>query len=116
MSRHDVPKRRGGPTVSKGRRGPRTGPKPSLKMRVLGWGSIAFTCLLVVSSLYFYSVYRDDVNSIHQIKITGLGKRPPKYTNALNILLKSGRGAGACPGAAGRGGPGNGAVSPGRRA
>jgi LCP family protein required for cell wall assembly len=43
--------------------------------------------LLVVTSLYFYSVYRDDVNSIHQIKITGLGKRPPKYTNALNILL-----------------------------
>jgi LCP family protein required for cell wall assembly len=40
-----------------------------------------------MSSLYFYSVYRDDVNSIHQIKITGLGKRPPKYTNALNILL-----------------------------
>ena len=87
MSRHDVPKRRGGPTVSKGRRGPRTGPKPSPKMRILGWGSIAFTCLLVVTSLYFYSVYRDDVNSIHQIKITGLGKRPPKYTNALNILL-----------------------------
>ena len=87
MSRHDVPQRRGGPTVSKGRRGPRTGPKPSRKMRVLGWGSIAFTCLLVVTSLYFYSVYRDDVNSIHQIKITGLGTRPPKYTNALNILL-----------------------------
>ena len=87
MSRHDVAGRRGGPTVSKGRRGPRTGPKPSLKMRILGWGSIAFTCLLVVSSLYFYSVYRDDVNSIHQIKITGLGNRPPKYTNALNILL-----------------------------
>jgi LCP family protein required for cell wall assembly len=43
--------------------------------------------LLVVSSLYFYSVYRNDVNSIHQIKITGLGNRPPKYTNALNILL-----------------------------
>jgi LCP family protein required for cell wall assembly len=43
--------------------------------------------LLVVTSLYFYSVYRNDVNSIHQIKITGLGKRPPKYTNALNILL-----------------------------
>jgi len=40
-----------------------------------------------MSSLYFYSVYRDDVNSIHQIKITGLGNRPPKYTNALNILL-----------------------------
>src|SRR5215471_11046468 len=87
MSRHDVSERRGGPTVSKGRRGPRTGPKPSLKMRILGWGSIAFTCLLVVTSLYFYSVYRDDVNSIHQIKITGLGNRPPKYTNALNILL-----------------------------
>ena len=87
MSRHDVTERRGGPTVGKGRRGPRTGPKPSLKMRILGWGSIAFTCLLVVTSLYFYSVYRDDVNSIHQIKITGLGKRPPKYTNALNILL-----------------------------
>jgi LCP family protein required for cell wall assembly len=43
--------------------------------------------LLVVTSLYFYSVYRNDVNSIHQIKITGLGNRPPKYTNALNILL-----------------------------
>jgi LCP family protein required for cell wall assembly len=40
-----------------------------------------------VTSLYFYSVYRNDVNSIHQIKITGLGNRPPKYTNALNILL-----------------------------
>src|SRR5215475_3479495 len=87
MSRHDVAERRGGPTVSQGRRGPRTGPKPSLKMRILGWGSIAFTCLLVVTSLYFYSVYRDDVNSIHQIKITGLGNRPPKYTNALDILL-----------------------------
>jgi LCP family protein required for cell wall assembly len=55
--------------------------------RILGWGSIALTCVLVLGSLYFYSVYRDDVNSIHQIKITGLGKRPPKYTNALNILL-----------------------------
>jgi LCP family protein required for cell wall assembly len=87
MSRHDVIERRGGPTVDKGRRGPRTGPKPSLKMRILGWGSIAVTCLLVATSLYFYSVYRNDVNSIHQIKITGLGKRPPKYTNALDILL-----------------------------
>src|ERR1041384_2556399 len=87
MSRHDVDERRGGPTVRKGRRGPRTGPSPSLKMRILGWGSIAITCLLVVTSLYFYSVYRNDVNSIHQITIPGLGKRPPKYTNALNILL-----------------------------
>src|SRR5579862_1195659 len=83
MSRHDVAERRGGPTVSTGRRGPRTGPRPSIKMRILGWGSIA----LVLTSLYFYSVYRNDVNSINQIKITDLGPRPPKYTNALNILL-----------------------------
>ncbi len=87
MNRHDVDERRGGPTVRKGRRGPRTSPRPSLKMRILGWGSIALTCTLVLTSLYFYSVYRNDVNSIHQVKITGLGKRPPKYTNALNILL-----------------------------
>jgi LCP family protein required for cell wall assembly len=87
MSRHDVAERRGGPTVEMGRRGPRTGPRPSLKMRILGWGSIALTCALVLTSLYAYSIYRNDVNSIHQIKITDLGKRPPQYTNALNILL-----------------------------
>ena len=69
------------------RRGPRSGSRARLRRRVAAWLSISLTAVLVVAALGAYAEYRNVVDSIHRVSITGLGKRPPKYTNALNILL-----------------------------
>jgi LCP family protein required for cell wall assembly len=66
---------------------PVKGSRASVKQRVAAWISIALTFALVAISLGVYWEYRDVVQSINHVAITGLGKRPPKYTNALNILM-----------------------------
>ena len=74
----------GGPAA---RRSPRSGSRARLGRRIAAWVSIGLTAVLVIASLGFYLEYRNVVDSIHHVAITDLGKRPPKYTNALNILL-----------------------------
>jgi LCP family protein required for cell wall assembly len=45
------------------------------------------TALLVAAVLGGYLKYRSVWDSIHRITVTGLGKRPPQYTSALNLLV-----------------------------
>jgi LCP family protein required for cell wall assembly len=69
------------------RRSARGGSRARLRRRIAAWTSISLTAVLVVAALGIYVEYRNVVDSIHHVAITDLGKRPPKYTNALNILL-----------------------------
>jgi LCP family protein required for cell wall assembly len=43
--------------------------------------------VLVGASLTVYLKYKAVWDSIHHVPVTGLGHRPPKYTNAVNILV-----------------------------
>jgi LCP family protein required for cell wall assembly len=54
---------------------------------VTGWSAIGVTFLLVAGTLFGYVKYRDVLDGINHIAVTDLGKRPPKYNNALNLLL-----------------------------
>lgn len=56
-------------------------------MLLTGWAAIALAIMLVSSTLYAYAKYRTVWDNINHIAVTDLGKRPPKYNNALNILL-----------------------------
>jgi LCP family protein required for cell wall assembly len=69
------------------RRSARGGSRTRLRRRIAAWASISMTAVLVVAALGAYVEYRNVVDSIHHVAITDLGPRPPKYTNALNILL-----------------------------
>jgi LCP family protein required for cell wall assembly len=69
------------------RRSPRRRSRARLRRRIAAWASISLTAVLVIAALGAYVEYRNVVDSIHHVAITGLGKRPPKYTDALNILL-----------------------------
>jgi LCP family protein required for cell wall assembly len=59
----------------------------SRRMLLTGWMSIALTAVLVSSTLYAYAQYRGLWDGIKHIAIRDLGKLPPKYNNALNLLL-----------------------------
>lgn len=65
-------------------RGPR---RYSLGMLLAGWAAIGLAVILVGGTLYGYSKYRDVLEGINHERIHGLGKRPPKLNNALNILV-----------------------------
>jgi LCP family protein required for cell wall assembly len=67
-------------------------------MLLAGWAAIGLAVILVGGTLYGYSRYRDVLEGINHEKIHGLGKRPPKLNNAMNILVigsdtRSGRNA-----------------------
>ena len=52
------------------------------------WTSIVTTLVLVAASLAAYIAYRNVVDGIRQVDVSDLlGKRPPKYNSAMNILL-----------------------------
>ncbi len=55
--------------------------------RTLGWAAVAVAGVLVAGLLTGYAAYREVFGKIHQVHVTDLGKRPPKYNNALNILV-----------------------------
>lgn len=57
------------------------------RAKILSWSSIALVAVLVAGSLWGYQQYRTAYDSIKHFTVTGLGKRPPKYTSALNILI-----------------------------
>jgi LCP family protein required for cell wall assembly len=84
MSRDDLGE---GPSGKPVRRDPGNVTRAPVKQRVAAWISVSLTFILVAVSLGVYWEYRDVLESIHHVAITGLGKRPPKYTNALNILM-----------------------------
>lgn len=59
----------------------------SLVMKLSGTMAVVMTATLVCGTLYAYAKYRSLWDGIHQIKLADLGKRPPQYSDALNILL-----------------------------
>ncbi|HUC60077.1 MAG TPA: LCP family protein [Streptosporangiaceae bacterium] len=54
---------------------------------VTGWACIGLTFVLVAGTLFGYVKFRDLLDGIKHIAVTDLGKRPPKYNDALNLLL-----------------------------
>jgi len=70
----------------------------SLGVLLTGWAAIGMAILLVGGTLFAYYQYRSVFGRINRVTLAGLGHRPPKYNNALNILLigsdsRSGRNA-----------------------
>lgn len=59
----------------------------SRAMLLTGWTAIVMTVVLVCGTLYAYAIYRNVWDGITEVKLAGLGKRPPQYKNALNLLL-----------------------------
>ncbi len=56
-------------------------------MRVLGWIAAGLALVLVVGSVTAYLKFRSVWDSIQRVSVSGLGRQPPKLTNALNVLL-----------------------------
>jgi LCP family protein required for cell wall assembly len=62
--------------------------RPRRRHRVLRWTALVSTVLLVVVTLAAYLEYRHLLGNIGREDVAGLlGKRPPKYNSALNILI-----------------------------
>jgi LCP family protein required for cell wall assembly len=64
-----------------------SGHPPSRRLLLTGWLSIVLTVALVSGTLYAYAQYRSLWDGIGHIAVNDLGKRPHRYTNALNLLL-----------------------------
>jgi len=62
-------------------------PRRSTAFVVSAWVSSVLVVVLVAGALVGYVKYREIWNGIHHDAVTGLGHRPPKYNNALNILV-----------------------------
>ena len=62
-------------------------PRHSLRMRIAAWTSVGVAAVLTLAVLAAYVKYRAVWDSIGRVAVTDLGNRPPKYTNALNILV-----------------------------
>ncbi len=54
---------------------------------ITGWSCIGLTFALVAGTLFGYVEFRGLLDGIKHIAVTDLGKRPPKFNNALNLLL-----------------------------
>jgi LCP family protein required for cell wall assembly len=54
---------------------------------VTAWVSGVLATALVAAAIVGYVQYREIWDGIHHDVVTGLGHRPPKYTNALNVLV-----------------------------
>lgn len=59
----------------------------SVAFKVTAWVSGVLATVLVAAAIVGYVQYREIWDGIHHDVVTGLGHRPPKYTNALNILV-----------------------------
>ncbi len=74
------------PRRQRRQRRPHTG--TTRRLRVLGWISGIMTFVVVGTSLAAYAEWRHLLGNIQKENVNGLlGKRPPKYNSALNILL-----------------------------
>jgi LCP family protein required for cell wall assembly len=58
-------------------------------LRVIGWISVVVVVLAAAGSMAVYAKYRSVVNSISRVPVPvrDLGRRPPTYNTALNILV-----------------------------
>ncbi|HEY6279337.1 MAG TPA: LCP family protein [Streptosporangiaceae bacterium] len=63
------------------------GPRRPARPAIAVWASVVVVAVLVGGVLGGYLKYRSVWDSIRRIAVTGLGKRPPKYTSALNLLV-----------------------------
>jgi LCP family protein required for cell wall assembly len=54
---------------------------------VAAWGSAALVMVVVAGGLFGYVTYRQIWDGIHHDVVTDLGNRPPKYNDAMNILV-----------------------------
>ncbi len=90
MSRYDQSDS-GGRKPSRRTRRPEGGPvsrrRASVWVLITGWMAAVLVGVLVVAALGAYVKYRTVWDSITRIDATSLGKQPPKYNNAENILL-----------------------------
>src|SRR5215472_1581535 len=59
----------------------------SRRAKIVRWTSIAIAAVLVVGTLSAYIVIRIKLAGITHIAKIDTGHRPPRYNNALNILL-----------------------------
>jgi LCP family protein required for cell wall assembly len=57
------------------------------RRRALGWLAVVIALCLVAVSLTAYLKFRSVWDSINRVNVVGLGRQPPKFNNALNILL-----------------------------
>jgi LCP family protein required for cell wall assembly len=55
--------------------------------KILGWTSVVVAAILVAGALTAYLKVRSVYDSIGHLALSNLGKRPPQYTGALNILV-----------------------------
>lgn len=53
----------------------------------VAWVATGISILLVAAVLTGYAAYRAVFGKIHQLPVTDLGKRPPRFNNSLNILV-----------------------------
>lgn len=63
------------------------GPRGRHGSRVVAWVAVGVASLLVAGVLLGYVAFRDVFGKIHQVSVSDLGKRPPKFDNSLNILV-----------------------------
>jgi LCP family protein required for cell wall assembly len=61
--------------------------RPSPLRRAIGWGAVILVAVVAAGGLSGYLKYRSVWNSIQRIAVTDLGRRPPQYNTALNILV-----------------------------
>jgi LCP family protein required for cell wall assembly len=59
----------------------------SMPARAFRWIATALAVALVISSLAAYLKFRSVWDSIRRVSVADLGPAPPKYANAMNILL-----------------------------
>lgn len=55
--------------------------------RVAGWVAVTLVLVVTLALLGAYWKFRGVWSSINHVAVTHLGKRPPKYNNALNLLV-----------------------------
>lgn len=88
--------RRGGARGLRQGRGQRRGLSPGrvlgagqypTRTLIAGWSAIGLTFVLVAGALVGYVKYRGIIDGINHIAVTDLGKRPPKFNNAMNLLV-----------------------------
>lgn len=63
-------------------------PGKTRRRKILQWTSVVTTVVLVAASLVAYAAYRNVVDGVRHVNVANLlGKRPPQYTSAMNILV-----------------------------
>ncbi len=63
------------------------GPGGRRASHAVAWVAVGIASLLVAGVLTGYAAYREVFGQIHQVSVTDLGNRPPKYNSSQNILV-----------------------------